>query len=410
MLSVHSCPLAAPGTRDTGGMNVYIRELSRALTRHGMAIDIYTRCTGPDQPRIVQFHPGVRVIRLKAGDLAPADKLAVLNYLPEFVCNLRHFTEEHDITYQFLHSHYWLSGWAGEFLNSRWNVPHLTMFHTLAALKQEARPEEQESWLRREVEGQVMNAVDAVIAATEHERQHILDLYSAPASHLKVIPCGVDLEKFHPMPTAEARSRLGLGPGPILLFVGRMEPLKGASLLLEAAGWLAAEGEAHRSMQLVMVGGEPGGNPEEDRLRRLARDLGIQDRVYFPGVISHAELPLYYNSADACVVPSYYESFGLAALEALSCGVPVIAAPVGGLSSFLRDGHNAVLFDCHHPRSLAGAIRRLLTEPGLRARLAANSRHSIMHLGWDGVAGQVISLYRELALQRAPRQLCACHA
>lgn len=405
MLSVHTCPLAIPGTKDTGGMNVYIRELSRAMTKKGMTIDVFTRCIDPDQPRIVEFDEGARVVHLKAGDLGPADKLAILNYLPEFVCNLRHFTEEHDLVYQFVHSHYWLSGWAGEILNSRWNVPHIAMFHTLGALKNQARPEERESWLRIEVEGRVMNSADAVVAATENERQHMLRLYPVEPGRVNIIPCGVDLAQFRPISRRRARAVLGLPEGPTLLFVGRMEPLKGADLMLRAVAQLPA-----RNLQVVVVGGEPQGNDEEARLRNLASHLNIGQRVHFVGAVPHDILPLYYNSADACVVPSYYESFGLAALEALACGVPVVAAQVGGLTSFLSHGRNALLFNEHQPEALAGAIRRLLDEPGLHTTLAANARRSISHLGWDAIADQVLALYRELCKQHAPRQLCSCHA
>ncbi|MCL4534762.1 MAG: glycosyltransferase [Bacteroidetes bacterium] len=385
-------------------MNVYIRELSRALTKKGMLVDVFTRCTDPDQPRIVEFDEGARVIRLKAGDLSPADKLAVLNYLPEFVCNLRHFTEEHDLTYQFLHSHYWLSSWAGEILNSRWNVPHVAMFHTLGALKNEARPAERESWLRIEVEGRVMNSADAVVAATEHECRHMLQLYPVSPERVRIIPCGVNLAQFRPISRQTARAVLGLPEGPILLFVGRMEPLKGADLLLRAVGGLP-EG---RRPRVLVVGGDPQGNGEEARLRAIARDLSIEQSVHFVGAIRHDLLPLYYNSADACVVPSYYESFGLAALEALACGVPVVAARVGGLTSFLSDGLNALLFNEHRPETLRSTIQRLMGEPALHATLAQNARQSISHLAWDAVADKVIALYRELCKQHAPRQVCTC--
>lgn len=406
MLSVHSCPLATPGTRDAGGMNVYLREISRALAAKGMTIDVFTRCTDYRQPRIVEFGPGTRVIRLKAGDLAPADKMAVLNYLPEFVCNLRHYTEEHDISYHFLNSHYWLSGWAGELLNARWNVPHVTMFHTLGAVKNEARPDERENWLRIRVEEQVMNSVDAIVTATEDERQRMLRLYDIGPAKLNVIPCGVDPAKFHPMSRQVARAQLGLSTGKVLLFVGRMEPLKGADLLISAASELPV---ADRPV-VVLVGGEPDGNAEERRLRALASSLGMNDYVRFVGSVPHDRLPLYYNASDIVVVPSYYESFGLVALESLACGVPVVAASVGGLVSFLRHEHNALLFHQHTPEALSAELRKLLTDRSLYEQLARQARPSVAHLSWEAIADRTIELFRALARLRAPQPACSCLA
>jgi D-inositol-3-phosphate glycosyltransferase len=406
MLSVHSCPLATPGTKDAGGMNVYLRELSRTLAAKGMKIDVFTRCTDPSQPRVVEYGQGTRVIRLKAGDLAPAEKMAVLNYLPEFVCNLRHFTEEYDLSYHFLSSHYWLSGWAGELLNARWNIPHTTMFHTLGAIKNEARPAEQENWLRISVERQVMNSVDAVVVATDDERERMLRLYQVEPDKVNTIPCGVDPEKFKPMPRNLARAQLEMGGDKVLLFVGRMEPLKGADLLIAALAQIPAP---VRPMALL-VGGEPQGNAEERRLRGLAAELGVSDRIRFVGSVPHEQLPLYYNAADAVVVPSHYESFGLVALEALACGIPVVAASVGGLTSFLRHEDNALLFSQHTTESLAEPLHRILTDEDLYNRLARRARPSIAHLSWEAIADRTIDLFRALARLRAPQPVCSCLA
>jgi D-inositol-3-phosphate glycosyltransferase len=396
MLSVHGCPLAELGSGEAGGMQLYIRALSRQLGQLGLAVDVYTRRTSPALPTVVPFGPNARVIHLTAGDPAPVDKNAVFDLLPEFVCNLQSFRCAEEVSYQIVHSHYWLSGWVGNLLARHWDVPHVTMFHTLARLKNRALAENTESVGRIDAETRIVSAVDRIVVASEHERQALVDLYGARRERIEVIPGGVDLERFQPLDRAIARQVLGLS-GEVLLFVGRMDPIKGLDVLLRAVALL----KARPALQLVVVGGS-GNEGELRRNRALVDELGLAERVQFRGAAPHEELPLYYNAADLAVIPSRYESFGLAAVEALACGTPVVASHVGGLPTIVRDGENGLLVPWRTPETFAERIAALLDDPDRLTALAARARPSVLRFGWDAVALRVADLYSLLSAKRQP--------
>lgn len=388
MLSVHGCPLARPGTAEAGGMQMYVKALSRELGRSGLAVDVFTRRIDPLVPAVVPFGPNARVIHLRAGPPTRLDKNAVLDVLPEFVCNLQRFRRAEGISYDVIHSHYWLSGWVGSLLAARWDVPHLTMFHTLARLKNRALADREESDARIAVEENVVAAADRVIVSTDHERQALISLYGARRERIVVTEGGVDLDLFRPLDRSLARASLRLD-GEVVLFVGRPDRVKGLDLLIRAVALLG-----HRaSLRLVVVGGslEAG---ELAPYQDLARSLGLA--VDFRGAAPQEELPLYYNAADVLVVPSHYESFGLVAVEALACGRPVVASMVGGLPTVIRDGHNGLLVPWRRPEAFAEAIERLLDDDGLRARLVARARASVAPYSWVTVASRVTALYHDL--------------
>jgi D-inositol-3-phosphate glycosyltransferase len=393
-------------------MNVYVRELSRELGRRGLLIDVFTRWTDRDVPQVVQFGDGARVIHVPAGRISSLPKALLWPHLPEFVYHIERYVATHGLRYDLIHSHYWLSGWAGLLLSTRWRRPHTAMFHTLAELKRRARPEERESAKRSQVEREVIACADAVIAASPHERAHMISLYEAAPSRVRVIPCGVNLDLFRPGDQRTARTRLGLGDEPVILYVGRIEPLKGIDLLVRTLPLLP---EAIRGRTvLLVVGGEPGSTPsrnghggERERLARLAADLGVAQQVRFTGAVRQEELPWYYRAADVAALPSYYESFGLAAIEALACGTPVVASKVGGLTTTVVDGSNGFLVPWRSPRAFAEPIGALLTDPALRRRLAARARPSVETFGWRSVADGVLGVYRQLATLAIP-QACVC--
>ena len=402
MVSFHTSPLAELGrSRDAGGMNVYIRELAQHLGRRGTTVDIFTRWTDPDLPQIISLSTGARLIHIPAGPIAPIHKNDLFQYTSAFAAGIDCFAVSNRCDYHVIHSHYWLSGVAGLELAQRWGAPHLTMFHTLARLKQVARPAEVESPLRIAQEGRIIQQSNMVIVATEDERDQIARLYAAAQNNLQTIPCGVDLGRFTPEhradDSARLRQELHLGTAPIILYVGRLDPLKGAELLVRSLATMQTEAT------LVLVGGDAQ-DPERAKLQTLAAELGISPRIRFVDAAPHAALPMYYRAADIMAVASHYESFGLVAVEALACGTPVIAPRVGGLPTIVQDGFNGALV-CHRtPQHFAARFDALLGQPCQLAALRANARTSVRHFSWHAIAEQVSALYEAVGTDAHARE------
>ncbi|MGC8952715.1 glycosyltransferase [Chloroflexus sp.] len=405
MLSVHSSPLARLGGKEAGGMNVYVRELARELGQRGIGVDIFTRSQDRTTPTVLPLGRGVRLISLHAGPAAPYDKNLLLTYLPEFVSRVRCFADNEDVSYDLIHSHYWLSGEAALRLRHVWRAPVVQMFHTLGAMKNSvARSEEEVETKRRiAIERRLMREVDAVVAATPLDRAQMVWHYGADANRIRVIPCGVDLRRFQPGDRMQARAALGITPDAIMLVcVGRMEPLKGMdALILAAARLLAQHPEWKERLQVVLVGGDDETQPErwnseQRRLDGLRRELGITAQVQFAGAQPQERLPLYYTAADVVAAPSHYESFGLAALEALACGAAVVASNVGGLALTIEDRRSGLLVPPDDDAALAAQIERILTDAALAARLRSGAVQRAAEYGWPAVARRIIALYDEL--------------
>jgi D-inositol-3-phosphate glycosyltransferase len=398
VLSVHTCPLAALGGKETGGMNVYVREVARELGRMGVAVDVFTRSQNPEIPRVVPMGPNCRVIHLPAGPEAPLLREEVHGHLPEFVWNLETFRQEARLRYDLIHAHYWLSGVAGLTLGARWRVPLIQMFHTLSHLKNEVArsPEEREPELRIAEEERIVAGADRLVASNPVERAHLVWYYRARADQICVVPCGVDLELFHPMDQRGAKATLGLGPSPLLLYVGRLRPIKGLETLLEALPLVRTPREAR---PLLFVIGGDADEPENGHLARLrerAATLGLEGNVRFLGAQPQERLRLYYAAAEMTVMPSYYESFGMVALEAMACGNPVIASRVGGLTTTVQDGVTGHLVPEGDPALLADRISAILTDGALRRRLGAAAARRAAHYRWPCVAEAICRLYAEL--------------
>jgi D-inositol-3-phosphate glycosyltransferase len=294
--------------------------------------------------------------------------------------------------YNIVHSHYWLSGLVGQRLKQRWGVPHVTMFHTLGEIKNRASLSEHEPDLRISSEADIIAGADRVICATEAERTLLRQLYAADAAKIAVIPLGVDLDRFRPGDQEAARTALGLEDERIILFVGRIEPLKGVDILINAAAIL----ESDVDCSVLIVGGDETSRAQVARLRGLARRRGIEHRIAFVGAIDHERLPLYYNAADVCVVPSHYESFGLVAVEAMASGLPVVASRVGGLMGTVRDGETGYLIPWLCPEPFAERIELLLDNEPLRRNLGEAAREAVGRYRWENVAAAVLSLYEDL--------------
>ena len=388
LLSMHGCPVARLGERETGGMNVYLLQLAKELGRRGNEVDVYTRCHDPNDAQVVELGENARVIHVRAGPYFNK-KETLHHFLPEFPGNLYGFQELEGTSYDLVHSHYWLSGLAGIEVSRRWNVPHITTFHTTAKTKMQARVGESEPALRISAESRVMRSTDAVVVSTEQERGDLSRLYRLSPTKVQVIAAGVDLEMFRPLDKARARQTLGLRERRIVLSVGRIEPLKGLDILIRAV----AELDDRADTRLVIVGGKLGGNGQVEKLRSLSSDLGLEDTVTFTGTVDQAELPTYYSAADVFALPSYYESFGLVALEAMACGTPVVASRVGGPRTFLKGSENGYLIPWHCPEPYAQCLETLLCNPALRESMGRAARDTAQKMGWDTMAGKMLDLY-----------------
>ena len=322
MLSVHSSPIGELGTKNTGGMSVYIRETAQELGNRGHLVDIYTRLNGSGQKQIAHLYDNVRLIHLKAGNNGQMNKLALYGHLDDFFKELEKFRDRESVDYDLIHSHYWLSGRVGSWAQERWKVPHVFMFHTVGAVKNSTVGSEKEPELRTAIEKNLARKCDRILVATDKERGHLVQHYGACPETIGVVPCGVNLNLFRPLDKIAARKQLGFAQDEtVVLFVGRFAPLKGIDRLLEAMAHL----KHHQRLRLVIVGGDGNNAPESQRLQGLSRGLSIQDSVTFVGRIEQSMLPPYYSAADVLVVPSHYESFGLVALESLASGTPVVA-------------------------------------------------------------------------------------
>jgi D-inositol-3-phosphate glycosyltransferase len=391
MLSVHTSPLAVPGeTKDAGGMNVYMRELARELGSLHTTVDIFTRWSNESTPPIVQLSPNVRVIHIPAGPVSPIAKNELYQYLPAFTQHIDDFRHAEGRQYDVLHSHYWLSGVAALPLVERWDVPHVTMFHTIARLKQMVNPHEPEPPLRLEMEQKVMKLADRIIATTADERTQMIRFCGVTAGQVEVIPCGVDLRLFVRQDVQRARKRLGLKRDkPVLLFVGRLDPFKGPDMFLRAAALMKEDA------QLVLVGGKAQGDREVQELQRLASELKIRQRVHFLAARPQEELPLLYSAADITVVPSFHESFGLVAVESLACGTPVVATRAGGLMTVVRHGETGYLVP-RSPGFFAERLDTLLREPDTLESMQLAARPWVLRFSWKGVARQMSDMYADV--------------
>ena len=392
-ISVHGCPIRSLGGRDTGGMNVYVRELSRGLGKLGVSVDVFTRWHDLNEPEVLSIGEKVRLIHIAAGEPEDTPKTDIYGCLPEFVRGLQAFLEREGAGYDLVHSHYWLSAAAAEQFKAGTKVPHVATFHTLGEVKNRARPAEMEPALRLEVERTAVPAADAIVAFTAEEKDNLISIYGAHPDRIRVIPCGVDLGLFRPLDREEARSELGLDDHTkVLLFAGRIQPFKGTDILVRATARLART----RDVRLLVLGGDASSADEVTRLRRLSAQLGIEERVAFCGIVEQDRMPVFYSAADVCVVPSFHESFGLVAVEALACGTPVVASRVGGLATIVRDGETGCLVDEHSPEAFAQRLDPILSNEGLLHQMGRAAPSSVVQYSWPTVTRKVLEVYQVL--------------
>lgn len=394
VLSVHTSPLAQPGTGDAGGMNVYVLQTALHMARRGVQVEIFTRATASTDPPIVPVAPGVLVRNVVAGPFEGLDKYDLPTQLCAFAAGVLRAEAAHEPGYyDIVHSHYWLSGQVGWLARDRWAVPLVHTAHTLAAVKNSALAEGDapEPPLRSVGEQQVVDEADRLIVNTEDEAAQLISLHQADPAAIDVAHPGVDLDVFRPGDRRAARAALSLPlDEQVVAFVGRIQPLKAPDILLRAAARLPR-------VRIVVAGGPSGsGLAAPDGLVRLADELGITARVTFLPPQSRTELARLFQAADLVAVPSYSESFGLVAVEAQACGTPVVAAAVGGLPVAVRDGVSGTLVSGHDVDQWADAIDELL-RLGAGPRAAALSRAAVEHaatFSWDNTVDALLDSYR----------------
>ena len=391
MLSIHSCPLGKVGGENTGGMSVYIREFARGLGRRGHWVDVYTRIHEPIHDQVIELGQNTRLIHLKAGE-EEIQKLAIYDHLDDFAHDLETFRKQNGLRYDLIHSHYWLSGLAGKRLQQWWGIPHMMGFHTLGAVKNAIGIGEDEPELRINAEKELVKDCHRIIASTEKGKEDLITYYDAVPETIRVIPCGVNLDLFRPIEREMARGYLGLNGERFILFVGRIVPLKGIDNLLKAMTYL----ERKRGIRLIVIGGDEHSQAELQRLKSLSRSLKIHEFVSFHGLVEQEMLPFFYSAADLCVVPSYYESFGLVLLESLACGTPVVATKVGGAESVIRHGETGYVVMDNHPCRLADKIALLLSTSNGNTEFAGSVRASVTQYSWSNITEAIIEEYRSV--------------
>lgn len=412
MIAYHTCPLASEEGKETGGMNVYVLELAKALGQQGVYVDIFTRAQDPSNPFEVQVTEHLTLYHLPAGPMAGLPKKDWPKYVPEFVTQLRLFLEKAQPTYTAWHAHYYLSGLVVQQLQAELagsafcQVPLVMQFHTLALMKNlVARNEaEQETQFRLKSEYELATQADLIISPSEYDRQYMRALYQVLAERIQVIPPGFNAELFKPMSAAEAKQHIGAElASKLIMFVGRIDPLKGVDNIMYALKILQAR-QPKAPVCLWIVGGDhvqsmDQWSVEQKRLDQVCRDLRMTASVKFVGQQPQHELPYYYNAAEVVVMASHYESFGMAALEAMACGVPVILSNVTGIASLLDERHGELITTVNNPLLLATQIEKVLNHSEARKKITSQLTHQVADLVWPVIAQKVWQTYEQITVK-----------
>lgn len=402
-VSVHTSPLATLGGKDAGGMNVYVRELSGHLAQLGLPIDIFTRRTDPDTPEVREIVPGVNVIAIEAGPPEPLGKNDLFPLLPEFAEQMALYSMRAGIRYDAVHAHYWLSGWVAELVRRYWSTPFVQMFHTTAHMKNAvAAVADRETDLRAQTERRLLSLSDGLIAANPDERADLIWRMGVPSEKVCTIPPGVDLDLFRPLPRDISRAEIGFPvDGQLVLFVGRIDPIKGIDTLIDAAQIVVSGRQPAHAPTFMIVGGDldEDGRPLGPLAQVAAAiaERGIASSFRLVGSQPQDRLPHYYSAADVVAVPSHYESFGLVAVEALACGAPVVASRAGGLRFTIEEDVAGFLVRPKSATDLAARLTEILEDDQLRDAMAKSARASVERYSWPNIARDVMHVYQRLA-------------
>lgn len=390
LLSSHSCPWSQPGYRYTGGMNIYIQNLARELAQHGHMVDIYTvshtkeeRCTAAELAK------GIELIHIKATNFSTVSELNLDSHVSDIARSILSSCRMCDRRYDLIHSHYWLSGLVGKALQESWRIPHVTMFHTLAKLKNRAGINSLEPDFRILHEQKVIDTCNMMIASTIMEKEELVRRYGAIEANISVIPCGIDPELFRPVDKSLAKQVCKLESKPTILFVGRMDPLKGLSNLLDAMAML----HQRNDLQLLIIGGDNENEAEYQRMLELIRNYKLGNMVFPLGSIPHNLMYLYYNAADFCVIPSYYESFSMVALESLACCTPVLSTDVGEVKSLTELFPGCRIMNDNSPATIAININEMLN--GINIYKCNEDSMLTSRYRWSTITEKLVALYQD---------------
>ena len=399
VLSMHTSPLAQPGVGDGGGMNVYVREVSSALEQAGISSTVFTRRVDSETPQVMTFGNGLKVVQIDAGDfsLSKEDLFLVINDFKNGVEDFLVNEDQHDA----LLANYWLSGAAAHQLKHSLQLPLITTFHTLARVKAASGDRSHGYEQRVKIETELIGCSDVILSNSSFEMEQLDTLYGADPSRIEIVPPGVDHSIFSPASKKEARQLLNLKEQPTLLFVGRIQPLKGVDLAISTLSELR-----HRDAQLVLIGSSsgPDGPTEERRIRQMVEELGLKNRVLFVEPQSHEKLVDWYRAADVVLMPSRSESFGLVALEAAASGVPVVASKVGGLQTIIEDGLSGYLIDDRDPCSYADHVSKIISDTEKAKEMSIQAVNKSKSFTWSVTAARL----RRICLDLQSRSLVDC--
>ena len=393
IISYHTCPENKLGSKDSGGLNIYLHEMSNQLGTKGHTVDIFTRKHDIRDPLEIEINNNSKVVHLNAGNLAE-EKQHMHNYIDLFTSNLINYIDEQNLQYDLIYSNYWMSGIVGELISKKLKIPHIITFHTMGLTKRSVNYLENESDFRILNELDLIKKSDAIVVPTYQEKENLILNYKSE-NNIYIVSPGVDLEKFKSKNKFESRNKLGLSQtSKILLSVGRIEPIKGYDVLINALSFPNFSDDF--DVRLLIIGGDSKSQNELDRLNSLKLKHGLSNQVNFLGAIDHDELPIYFSAADIFVMPSAYETFGIAALEASACNLPVIAPQIGGLKSVIKHGQTGFLSVNKSPESLMHYLEILLKNKPLRELFGVNSRLHAMNYSWGKSSKDLISVFEDV--------------
>lgn len=409
LVSVHASPLVELGSDKAGGMNVYVREVAREFGRQGVEVDIYTAGLGRRGEIDYSLGEWVRVVSVPIDLDLFVDPVEFYPLLSQFVDEILAIAVRFGVTYDLIYSHYWLSGWVAHRLRVIWGTPFVHMFHTLGYMKSRVaslevgKERSESSDVRVMTEEKILQWADGIVAATPAERAQLIWLYRANREKIEIVSPGVDLGRFYPVEddVTSIRAHLGIPEGrELLLFVGRLEPLKAVDVVLEALRLINVDKPfLLENLRFVVIGGGDvlGGNLELDRLKKLCVKLGVSELVDFVGSKDQLVLVDYFRVAQAVIVPSDYESFGMVALEAMACGALVIASGVGGLAYLVSDGEAGWLVPARDSTVLAERLEFLICNPEIRSGLARSAAQLAQQYSWARVVGRLLYVFQGFA-------------
>ena len=395
IISFHTCPVNKLGEKDSGGLNLYVNQLSHELGIKEHKVDIYTRKHDAYDPIEIAINKNAKLIHFDAGDL-DKNKSEMTDFIDVFTKNILDYINLNSISYDLIFSNYWMSGIIGENISEILEIPHVINFHTMGKTKTTVNYLENESDYRIENEIELIKNSDAIIVPSFQEKENLLDNYQHNNNIYTVSP-GVDLDKFQQLDREKSRDILDIDQNSlVLLSVGRLEPLKGYDVLIDTLTYINYD---DIDFKFFIIGGDSKSEDELQRLKKIAKDKKVIDKIHFIGAIDHDLLPIYFSAADVFTMPSAYETFGIAALEASACGLPIIAPQVGGLKSIVKHGKTGYLTVNRCPESLMHYLEILLKNKPIRDAFGYNSRLHAMNFSWEKSTDDLVKVFEEVLLK-----------